>query len=59
LAIEHERAFNTNDDQLIHIGPITSDNIRVRIVGPLDMDALLPIPRDEMIIVRDAISSSM
>ena len=64
LAIEHEnrvvahgRTFNTGDDQIIHTGPIRSDNIRVNIMDPSDMDDLLPISRDEMTIVRDAIGS--
>ena len=64
LAIEHEncvvahgRAFNTGDNKIIHIGPIGSDNIKVSIMDPLDMNALLLILRDEMTTVRDAISS--
>ena len=64
LAIEHEnhvvahgRAFNTDDDQIIHTVLIGTDNIRVSIMNLLDMDALLPIPRDEMTTVRDAIDS--
>ena len=52
-----EELFNTGDEQIIHTGPIGSDNIRVSIVDPLDMDALLPIPRDEMTTVRDAIGT--
>jgi len=51
--VMHGRAFNTGDDQFIHIGLIAS----VGIVNLLDMDALLLIPRDEMTIVRDAIGS--
>ena len=64
LAIKHENrvvahrwAFNTGDDQIIHNGQIVSDNIRVSIVDPLDMDSLLPIPREEMTTVHDAIGS--
>ena len=51
------RAFNTGDDQFIHTGPTRFDNIRVSIVDSLDMDALLPVSRDEMITVYDAIGS--
>ena len=64
LAIEYENrvvahgwAFNIGDDQIIHTRPIGSDNIRVSIMDPLDMNALLLILRDEMTTVRDAISS--
>ena len=64
LAIQHEnrvvahgRAYNTDDHQIIHTGPIGSDNIIVNIVDPLDMDVLLPISRDEMTIIRDAIGN--
>ena len=52
----HGRAFNIGDDQFIHTGPLGSDNVRVSIVDPVDMDTLLPIPHDEFTTVRDAIS---
>ena len=54
--VAHERAFNTGDDQFIHTGPLGSDNVRVSIVDPVDMDALLSIPRVEITTVHDAIS---
>ena len=62
LAIEHgnsiaayERAFNTSDDQFLHTESLGSNDIRVSIVDPLDIDVLLPIPRDEMTTNGDAI----
>ena len=64
LVIEHEnhvmahgRAFDTCDDQFFHIGPIESDNLRVSIMNSLNMDALLPISRDEMTTICDVIDS--
>jgi len=53
--VAHGRAFSTCNDQVIHTGPLGSDNVRVIIVDPVDMDALLLIPRDEITIVHDAI----
>ena len=53
--VAHGRAFNTGDDQFIHTGPLGSDNIRMNIVDPVDMNTLLHISRDEITIVRDAI----
>ena len=55
--VTHGRDFNIGDDQFIHTGPIRSDNIRVSVMDPLDMYALLPVSRDEMITVYDAIGS--
>ena len=54
--VMHGRAFNTNDDQFIHTGPLGYDNIRVSIVDPVDMDVFLPIPCDEIRTISDAIS---
>ena len=53
--VTHGRAFNTGDDQFIHNGPLGSDNIRMNIVDPVDMNTLLQISRDEITIVHDAI----
>ena len=53
--IVHGRAFSTRNDQFIRIGPLGSGNVRVSIVDPVDMDALLSIPRDKTTTVRDAI----
>ena len=55
--LTHGRDFNIGDDQFIHTESIRSDNVGVSMVDPLDMDALLPISRDEMITVHDAIGS--
>ena len=60
LAIEHGdrvvaqgRAFNTGDDQFLHTRPLGSNNLKVSVMDPLDMDALLSISYDEMTIGRD------
>ena len=53
--VVHEGVFNIRNDQFIHTGLLGSDNVKVGIVDPVDMDALQPIPHEKITTISDAI----
>ena len=56
--VTRERAYNTNgDNQALHGHALGSDNVKVSIIDPLDINAYLPYPTEEMIPVGDAVGS--
>ena len=58
IVVARGRAYNTNDDnQVIHGYTLRSDNIKVSIIEPLNINTYLPYPIEEMITVGDAVSS--
>ena len=65
LAIDHgnhvvvyKKAYNTEDSrQILHTMPIGSDWVRVNIINPLDENASLPIPHNEMKTVGEVVGA--
>ena len=55
--VAHRRACNTNgDNQILHGHVLGSDNVKISIVEPLDINVYLPYPTDEMTTVGDVAS---
>ena len=54
--VAHGRAYNINgDNQMLYSHALRFDNVKVRIIEPLDINAYLPYPTDEMTTVGDVI----
>jgi len=58
IVVTRGRAYNTNgDNQVLHNQALGSDNVKVSIIEPLDINAYLQYPTDEMTIVVDVVGS--
>jgi len=58
IVVARGRAYNTNgDNQVLHGQALGSDNIKVSIIEPLDINAYLSYLTEEMITVGDAVGS--
>ena len=58
IVVAHRRAYNTNgDNQVLHGDALGYDNVKVSIIEPLDINAYLLYPTENMITVGDAVGS--
>ena len=56
IVVARGRAYDTDgDNQVLHGYALGSDNVKVSIIEPLDINAYLLYPIEEMITVGDAV----